>query len=188
MKIFKVLGAAALVGSMAASASALTTTCTFKKEVSFLLETSQSVACETGNDTNTIDSDYVMFGKKGWVLQDKTDEPKGGDPAFTKFTAGSISQEVDGITFDWGGEWKIAGTSMPEQIVITLKQSTGFAAFLLSTNALPQSGTWATNDGSLSHASVYTVGVVPLPASSVLLLGVMGAGGVAAWRKSRRAA
>lgn len=187
MKFLSALAIAALTTGVATSASALTKSCTFNMEVSFFLETSSDVKCETGNDTNTIDSDYVMFGKSGWVLQDKTDEEKDGNLEID-ITQGVINRNIDSIDFNWGGTWDVSGSGMPQHIVITLKQATGFAAFLLTSNGVPQEGMWGTDGGSLSHASVYTVGVVPLPASSLLLLGVVGAGGIAAWRKKRQAA
>lgn len=201
MKVTNYIASAALAATLglwgASAANALVAACSPNNNAVFYLETSSVTACETGNDTNTIDADYELFGKTGWLLQDKTGENLTGSPEFTKFEENALSPSIfktfGAITYEFksGGAWELGNaTPKPQHIAITLKDANGFAAFLLSSSVLPQAGTWGTtkeleNGQAISHASVYTVGVVPLPAGIWMIAAAFGGLGVAARYKKK---
>jgi hypothetical protein len=132
------------------------------------------------NDTNTIDSSFSLFGKTGWVLSDKNNSSDGN---------GLIEFLTAPINGSESGDWAIDTLAGLTHVVITLKAGGGFGAFLLDlTVENPLAGTWASTKG-LSHASIYYNGTpapIPLPAAGFLMLGALG--GLAALRRSRRAA
>lgn len=144
----------------------------------------QAVACYSGNDTNTIDANFTLGGVSGWMLADKTDDNNAYlDGGFGTFTGAP------------GFNWSVLNPLGYEYVMVTLKQSTSFAAFLLdSTTAL--AGNWFTagpggSTGGLSHASVYFSGdtapaPIPLPAGAALL--PVGVAALALLRRRRKTA
>ncbi|MFO1089316.1 MAG: hypothetical protein U1E46_07015 [Hyphomicrobiales bacterium] len=148
-------------------------------DVVYTLNTATNAFCSTGNDLNTIDSSYTLFGQTGWILGDSTGGV--GDNA-VKFT-----QNGAPVSGAQSGTWAITG--LANSIVVVLKQANSFAAFLVSST----SGTWSvTGPGDsvnvISHASVYYNGsVIPLPPAA-LLFGTALAGVGAMSRKRRKSA
>lgn len=125
----------------------------------------KAVGCYSGNDTPIIDSSFALGGVSNWMLADKTDDKKpyldGGFESFSK--------APDFI-------WSVLNPLGYAHVMVTLKQSSSFAAFVLdSSSAL--TGTWFTQGpaesaGKLSRASVYfsnDPAPVPLPAGAALL-------------------
>lgn len=151
--------------------------------VTFTLDTSSGASCFAGNDLNTIDSAFVMFGLDGWVLGDTTGNAVGdGTIVFTDEPTSGESNP---------GTWAIAGT-LYEQIVVVLKQANAFAAFLIPEGIT--SGTWSTvgpggSTMGLSHASLYHNGLAIVPVSpAILFLGtaLLGLGALGRRRKTTR--
>ncbi len=71
---------AAGVGMLALAGTANAATCTIDGTTFNLSPASaNSGQCFSGNDTNTINSSFVMFGTSGWVLADKNDDASSGD-------------------------------------------------------------------------------------------------------------
>lgn len=177
----KLVFAASILALTCGAAQAAT--CTSGK-VKYQLEQGSAVVtagCFGGNDTNTIDADFSFGGITGWMLADKTDD--GND-----YVDGGFSAFGDGT-------WSVSNALGYESIMVTLKQSNTFAAFLLDGSA-SLSGIWNTfgpgkSEGGLSHASVYFAGntalaPVPLPAGAALL--PAGLGAIALLRRRRRKA
>ena len=178
--------AAALVGALSLQASAAT--CTVDGTVVFSAtqgnpDAIQSAACFSGNNNNTINSGFSVFGNTGWVLAGDS-----GDLSGDQSLAFGSSTPAPGQTL-----WSLLNPSGFSQIFITFKQANFFGAFLLDpTKAL--SGTWGTagpgrSINDLSHASVYYRGTpspVPLPAGGVLLAGGLMA--LFGLRRNRKAA
>ena len=179
--------AAACLGLAAGSASAATMSCTAQnnggQNIEYSLANATDKLCvSSANDTNTIDSSFVMFGEDNWILADKNGDESGGNQNIV-FTGLSTAN----------GTWAISANAfeIASQIVVTLKQSSSFAAFLIA--AGETSGTWSTSGpgGSsmgLSHGSVYylpgdTTTVIPLPAALPLFLGALGGLGFLGWRR-----
>lgn len=140
-----------------------------------------TAACYSSNDTNTVGASFSLGGISNWMLADKTDDGKDYlDGGFSQFGAGT---------------WSILNPLGYESIMVTLKQGSSFAAFLLDP-AKPLTGIWNTfgpgkgATGSLSHASVYFAGdtapaPVPLPAGAALL--PAGLAALALLRRRRKA-
>ena len=127
--------------------------------------------CFTGNDTNQIDSSFLMFGMTGWILSDKNDGPEGD---------GVIEFTDAPVNLTKSGDWEIDTLAGLDNIVITLKAGNGFGAFLLDLIASdPLSGDWSSSK-NLSHASIYYTGTpskVPEPSIIALFaLGLLGIG------------
>lgn len=172
-----IISAAVFAGTaaMASSTSAATLQCTAGSggnATRYLLADASAAFCASGNDTNTIDTSYSIFGTTGWLLAAKNDGA-GGDGKVVFSTA-----PINGAA---SGSWAITAMPSVSSIFISLKASSSFGAFLLDlTDATPFAGTWATqkvsngNGRDLSHASIYykptDVPAVPLPAGGLLLL------------------
>ena len=188
------LGSALLalaLGFSGPASQAESMSCTAKngtKVVEFYLTVSGSAECFTGNDSNTINNGAKPFGVEPWDFRHKTGEAVTNQQVyFDNFTSGSPPAGApSNITI--GGTWSIAGSAF-DKMMITLKESTTFATFLIDSK-VPQSGVWGTNY-TISHASIYTngnvLGAVPLPAAGWLLLGVVGALGAAKRRRKNLA-
>jgi hypothetical protein len=187
---FKTLLTAGALAIAAGAGNAATLSCSTDanggSDATFYLGNSTQATClptdgvSSLNDTNTIDSSFSLFGKTGWVLSDKNDSSDGN---------GLIEFLTAPINGTKSGDWAIDTLAGLTHVVITLKAGGGFGAFLLDlTVENPLAGTWASTKG-LSHASIYYNGTpapIPLPAAGFLMLGALG--GLAALRRSRRAA
>ncbi|MCZ0960219.1 VPLPA-CTERM sorting domain-containing protein [Paracoccus benzoatiresistens] len=137
-------------------------------------------ACYSGTDKEKDMSGLVLGGVTGWKLADKTDDG---------------SDYLDGGFDQFGAStWSILNPLGYQSVLVTLKQSDSFAAFLLDAKAV-LSGTWWTEGpgksvGGLSHASVYFAGEpapapVPLPAGAALLPAGLAALAIMRRRKKR---
>lgn len=180
------LAAAALVAGVAihaGPASAALVGCASPSTplVGYAFTGASDAACFDGNDTNTITPTFDLFGQTGWILADKSDDGTSGDQSIVFTDAPQGGESVP-------GNWAISLLPAGTDVVVTLKQSESFAAFLLTAT----SGLWdtvgpgATVNG-LSHASIYyNSAVVPLPATMLLLLSGLAGLGALGWR--RRAA
>ena len=187
LKVLLAAGAMALVtgGANAATLTCSTITKSENNDATFTLGNSTLATClpidgeSNLNDTNTIDADFSLFGKTGWVLSDKNDSAEGN--GIIEF----LTAPVNGTK---SGSWAIDTLAGLTHVVITLKAGGGFGAFLLDlTVADPLAGTWASTK-DLSHASIYyngTPATIPVPAAGFLLMGALG--GLAALRRRRRA-
>lgn len=159
--------------SFGGAAQAVSKSCA--SSTTFSLSDATSAQCFSGNDTNTINSAFSMFGMTGWILADKNDDNSSGNQAISFLTA-----PVNGAK---SGAWGISG--LADKVVVTLKAGNGFGAFLLEQPKL--TGNWSSGK-DLSHASIYytgetSVSEVPLPAAGLLLLGALGGLGVAGRRR-----
>ncbi len=174
MNFVKVFAGAALAAfvSVGAASAATCSIGTGGGAVGFTLTVSGAAECFAGNDTNTIDDAFEMFGMDMWVLASKNDSGT-GDQAIT-FTDAPVNG-------DFSGTWGISDISAFDKVVVTLKAGNFFGAFLVTDT----SGTWsATKD--LSHSSIYYNGesaIIPLPAAGWLMLA--GLGGIAALRRRK---
>ncbi|GGO60539.1 hypothetical protein SAMN05444398_11361 [Roseovarius pacificus] len=154
---------------------------------------------DTFDDDGTITTG--LFGYTDWSYLGKDDTPGGTD-------AGGAALGLD-ATPDGGatsGGWDMTDgiLSQYSQVIIVLKGSTDFAAYLYNVVADAESGTFVmpsfikdnTQDKqhALSHLSVYARGgntppggVIPLPAGLPLMLSALGIGGLIARRKRKAA-
>lgn len=184
----KMVIAAVILALGCGAAQAATCTQTGKKssqDVTFTLtqgnpDSVLASACYSGNDKASEVSTLVLGGVTGWELADKTDDGQDYlDGGFDQFGSST---------------WSIMNPLGYQTILVTLKQSNSFAAFLLDAKAA-LSGTWFTkgpgkSTGALSHASVYFAGEpapapVPLPAGAALLPAGLAALAVIRRRKKR---
>jgi hypothetical protein len=144
-----------------------------KSGAEFALTGALEAACFGGNDTNSIDAGFTLFGETGWTLVGKTDGGSWGDGP--RFVAAPENGEKR-------GGWRIdAGDAPLGDLALTLKAGPGFAAFLLDPAQL--SGEWRSGK-DLSHASLYrrtrpdappAPAPIPLPAAGVLLASAVAA-------------
>lgn len=194
MKLSKLAILSATAGAFMAIASASqAATCTISG-ISFTLDVSVDSTCVAGNDLGNggiEDGNQTFFGLDGWAVGDSTDSGAGD---------GSVQFVNAPVVNATSGTWSLQSYGGYDPLMIVLKSSTFYAAFLLDELVSGLSGTWAitqeqcnrngcrTNGKELSHASVYYNGEpsqVPLPAAGFLLLG--GLGGLAALRRMRKA-
>lgn len=127
------------------------------------------------------------FGESGWILADKSNEVEGDQSLVLTMTGIGSSTENNQV-----GTWSLSTNSVFDKLMITLKDAAGWGAFLIDPAAT--SGSWWTEEGSLSHASVWYVGKsddnnngpepVPLPAS--MLLFATGLGALSLVRRRRK--
>ena len=173
MKILiKILAATLLAFTVNAQAGLQTCTAGIGgSSATFGLDAATDAQCFEGNDTNSINSTFELFGQTGWILSDKNDDSNGDG------TIEFAASPTNGIK---SGSWEIDTLAGLTDIVITLKAGNGFGAFLLDlTVSNPLAGTWSSSKG-LSHASIYYRGEsteVPEPGIIALLaLGFLGIG------------
>lgn len=171
MKILiKILAATLLAFTVNAQAGLQTCTAgTGGSSATFGLDAATGAQCAEGNDTNSIDSTFELFGQTGWILSDKNENSNGD---------GTIEFAALPTNGNKSGAWEIDTLAGLTDIVITLKAGNGFGAFLLDlTVSTPLAGTWSSSK-DLSHASIYYRGEpteVPEPSALVLLgLGFLG--------------
>ncbi len=184
MAILKTLAGAAVatVLSMGVASAATCTGGTGGSASTFSLTIAEADDCFSGNDTNSIDSSFVMFGMDGWELAAKNDNGD-GDQSITYTDA-----PVNGAK---SGTWGISDISAFDKVVVVLKAGGGFGAFLVDV----MSGDWSSSK-ALSHSSIYYNGTsgtgggggggttpIPLPAAGWLMLA--GLGGIAAMRRRK---
>lgn len=138
-----------------------------------------------------------LFGSTNWSLDTKSNVSKSGNPSVFSFDAanpaGRLSATLDS-TDALSGSWAVTNWTGVEKAALILKGGNGFAAYLLDLNA-GLSGAWVTqalinnggNQPALSHISLYTTPLapVPLPAAGILLIGALGGLGFAARRRRR---
>lgn len=172
----------AFLGAMLAAGAASAATCsvgTHNSDATFTITVAEASACQSGNDTNTIDADSLFFGLTGWALAAKNDDDAKGDYKLT-FGDAPVNDQKSGL-------WKILNPDNYANVFLTLKAGNGFGAFLLDADTV-MAGDWSSNK-ELSHASIYYQGSpmpspVPLPAAGFLLAGALGA---LALRRRKRA-
>lgn len=132
-----------------------------------------------GNDANqSLDG---LFGEDDWFEIFKVDASSGTDGILT------VTAAVD----QKSGTWSVTGWDGFTKVMAVLKGGSSFSAYLVDLSVT--SGTWNTlglakGNGDpapgLSHFTLYsTVAPIPLPAAGFLMLGALGALGVAARRR-----
>ena len=171
-------GAMAVLLAGVANAATCTTPATGPGEgnsgTTYTLTPALDAECYTGNDTNQIDSDFVLFDHTGWMLADKNDDAASGDGVITFLDA-----PENGTT---SGDWTISSIA-GYTVAITLKAGNGFGAFLVDMTT----GDWMTSK-DLSHASIYykeggDTPPIPLPAAGWMM--IAGLGGLVAARRRK---
>jgi hypothetical protein len=162
--------------------------------------------CYSGTNASEVvlnDTDGGFAGYNDWVLSDKFDYIEASDSFTDSFVPnGPLELTFENETGTSEGEWgfNVPGDTIYSRVAVVLKASNDFAAFLVAGD----SGFWSIetlkngNIRDLSNISVFydpnsggtpggPAGVVPLPAGIVLLLGGLGALGVARRAKATRA-
>lgn len=194
------LAAIGAVVGFVGSASALTVDCDRPSPpggiIGYVLDNASAVECFPNDDSDaTNDSTAVLnaanlFGSNTWTLADKSDD-------------GVVNTTPPVLTITGAGQtastptWAITtGPFTYEKLVIVLKQSTTFAAFLidqsLGITATGFAGTWGTQGpgdsvNALSHASLYYVGAAPIPLPLGAWLALTAAGGLVVLRRRKAA-
>ena len=176
-----------------------------------------------GKTTNSNNDNLADFNNDEFVAEEPIDSPGMGlfgyqDWAFLAKDedtgpTGSISLDVDdgegGSAWSANaGDWTSGDLSLFDHVVVVVKTSNSWAAYLFTGDAIADFGTWTTaafptnNEGSraLSHLSLYggcsdpdgcdgggdnPNGEIPLPAAGWMLLA--GVGGLAAMRRRKKA-
>jgi hypothetical protein len=170
-----------LIGS---SFSAFAATCS----VADVSSSQDCIGKVAGNDSETWFNTYGgsgAFNINQWVFAEKIENDSSGPVRETEIDVGlQITPPVDGEALS--GTWFLNSTVFDDYLKVALvfKAGQGFSAYLLDGTAT--SGTWDirgwTRNG-LSHASVYVVSAVPVPAAVWLfgsgLVGLIGF----SWRK-----
>ncbi|HEX9857508.1 MAG TPA: VPLPA-CTERM sorting domain-containing protein [Paracoccaceae bacterium] len=127
-----------------------------------------------------------LFGNTNWSFLTKVETGAGGGT-----TEGTdIGLTLDPDTGGAPGSWEVNPGSLSgyDFIAIILKQGRTWAAYLYE-GVIPESGDWTSDafaqDDGLSHFSIYTgpVTPIPLPAAGFLLIGALGGLGVIARRR-----
>lgn len=141
------------------------------------LTAASNAECFLGNDTNTINSSFAVFGLTNWILADKNEGPD-GDQSIVFTQAGPVNDVKS-------GNWGISTLGTAANVMVNLKAGNGWGSFLV--NSL--GGSW-TSTKDLSHASIYyragnPTTPIPLPAAGWMLLA--GLGGLVAAKRRRRA-
>jgi hypothetical protein len=183
--------AAAAIVAIAASGSAMAATCgSGGNAVTYTLSQAGTQivgVCGSGNDSAVDVNSLAPSASGSWLLADKTDN---NDPT----PLASFLLPLPGPNQT---SWSVSNTSNYPALLLVLKQSNNYAAFVLDVSKA-LSGVWGTVKGNsvndLSHASLYVAGTpapapgpgpgpspVPLPAAGLLL--VAGLGGLAALRR-----
>jgi hypothetical protein len=143
---------------------------------------------QAGWDKNDKPSEIELrapFGESDWILADKDNEAAGDQMIILSTTGVGSSTQSNPI-----GTWSLETEFTFAKLMITLKDAAGWGAFLL--DPTDRSGTWWTEAGSLSHASIWYVGksdeeqpsMVPLPAAGWML--IAGLGGLGAMRRFKK--
>lgn len=180
-----VVAGVAAFGSSGMRAEAATQGCTGGSggsATTYTLLNALNAECFSGNDTNTIDANFLLFGETGWTLADKNDDANSGDGSILFTSVGPDNGQES-------GNWGITAPAVGFDVVITLVAGNNFGAFLIDLDE-GLTGMW-TASRDLSHASIYyrdgggTIDPIPLPAAAWLLLSGIGGLGAMGWRKRR---
>lgn len=117
-----------------------------------------------------------------WVVADKSDNA----------TRGTLAKFGSPVPVSGQTNWSILNPNGYKSLLITLKQASSYAAFVLDFTK-PLNGTWSTtgpgsSSNIISHSSVFVAGpptAVPLPGAGLLLAGVFAGFAVMSRRKAR---
>lgn len=186
MRVSSVVSAGLAAVFVAAAASAAPLSCSTDK-LQFDLSNAIDSFCyqkhqlpgAKGNDKRDITSAFTLFGLTGWKASDANDDASGD---------GTIEFKREPKNGTKSGDWTIDTLAGLTKVVIVLKSSTSWGAFLLDLSVKnPLAGRWKSSR-NLSHATIYyndspDVTNVPVPASGLLFAGGLGILGLVARRR-----